>query len=50
MRDSFFWETNIGLQKGRGVGGWGNWVTGFKEGYDEMSTGYYTICWQTEFK
>ena len=35
---------NKGLQKGRWVGGWGNWVTSIKERtHDEMSTGCYML-------
>ena len=41
---------NKGLQKRRWVEEWGDWVTGIRRALDGMSTGYYTICWQIEFK
>ena len=28
MRDSYFWETNMGGGMGGGRGGWGDWVMG----------------------
>ena len=41
---------NKGLQMGGRWEGWGDWVMGIKECTAEMRIGYYTVCWQIEFK
>ena len=34
---------NKGLQKGKRVGGWGNWVTALRKVHDEVSTECYML-------